>query len=345
MSALVFTREDLLADHPYDHRQEEAGYKLHGGFTADGAYHSPKTLNRWPAVKAWQAQLTGRGWPLIDASQKLLKRGNYPNLEQQILLQKNGLGQSFWNALTVTGVIEARGRALCEFSPPDWQDIIVDDVSETCTGHLHKGLLYAHGADEGGDPDIPERGAHDAMWFAARDLVYGKDAFPMCDIPESIARPDEGPAFPQIEAAYGELLSLLANVLMIEVRAECFFAFSCAVFRHPETFPGNDAECEQAAQMIERIRTDEAIHVGYLVTAISEMRSFTFKTVDGGTIKGAEMIDPFWDKIVDWHSTTQFDEAAKRTRNTLVPQILEKGGEKLLAEFDALADARTMAAE
>jgi len=345
MTALVYERAQLLADHPYDLMQEAAGYQLHGGFTADGVYHSPKTLNRWPAVKAWQKQLTARGWPLIDASQRLLKRGNFPNLDQQVLLQKNGLGQSFWNALTVTGVIEARGRALCEFSPPDWQDIIEEDVSETCTGHLHKGLLYAHGADEGGDPDIPERGAHDAMWFAARDLVYGKDAFPMCEIPESISRPDEGPPFPQIEAAYGELLSLLANVLMIEVRAEAFFAFSCAVFRHPDTFPGKDKECELAAQMVERIRTDEAIHVGYLQTAISEMRSFTFKTVDGEHISGAELIDPFWDKVVTWHATTVFDENARRTRETLAPQIRAKGGDKLLTEFDALADARSQAAE
>jgi len=345
MTALVYSREDLLADHPYKQTQEEAGYKLHGGFTADGAYHSPKTLNRWPAVKAWQAQLKNRGWPLIDASQTLLKRGNYPNLAQQVLLQKNGLGQSFWNALTITGTIEARGQALCDFPAPNWQDVIEEDVSQTCTGHLQKGLLYAHGADEGGDPAIPERGAHDAMWFAARDLVYGKDAYPMCEIPESIARPEEGPPFPQLPEVYGGLLSLLANVLMIEVRAEAFFAFSCAVFRHPETFPGKTVECEQAAQMVERIRIDEAIHVGYLQTAISEMRSFTFKTLDGGQVQGAEMIDPFWEKVVTWHATTVFDEQTKRTRETLIPQIREVGGDALLTEFDALADERAEAAE
>jgi len=340
MTALAYSREELLADHPYASPHEAAGYQLHGGYTADGAYHSPKTLNRWPAVTAWAKRLTAGGWPLIDASQELLRRGNYPNLEQQILLQKNGIGQSFWNALTITGVIEARGRALCEFAPPRWQDTIEEDVSETCTGHLHEGLLYAHGADEGGDPEIPALGAHDAMWFAARDLVYGPDAYPMCEIPESIARPDEGPPFPQLEPAYGELLSLLANVLMIEVRAEAFFAFSCAVFRHPDTFPGKDAECEEAAQMVERIRIDEGIHVAYLQTAISEMRSYTFKTVDGGRIKGQDIIDPFWEKVVTWHATTVFDENAKRSRATLEPKLLDAGGKELLAQFDALAEAR-----
>ena len=183
------------------------------------------------------------------------------------------------------------------------------------------------------------------MWFAARDLVYGKDAFPMCEIPESIARPEEGLAFPMIPEGYSQLLSLLANVLMIEVRAEAFFAFSVAVLRHPDTFPGKDAECEEAAQMVERIRTDEAIHVGYLQTALSEMRGFTFKTNDGGTLKGAEMIDPFWDKVVEWHAVSVFDENRKRTHESLVPQIKEAGGDALLAQFEALDDFAKAAAE
>ncbi len=337
-AALVYSREDLLADHPYAKLHEAAGFSLHGGFDGAGEYHSPKTLHRWPAVHAWQDQLTGRGWPLIEAGQDLLTRNNYPNLEQQVLLLKHGLGQTFWNALTITGTIEARGQALCELFAPNYQDIIEEDVSQTCTGHLHKGLLYAHGADEGGDPAIPDIGAHDAMWFAARDLVFGKDAFPMCEIPESIARPDEGPPFPDLPEAHGGMLSLLANVLMIELRAEAFFAFSCAVFRHPETFPGKSQECELAAKMVERIRIDEGIHVGYLVTALSEMRSFTFKTVDGGTKPGAEIIDPFWKKVLSWHSTTVYEDNAKRSRETLVPQIKEVGGDALLAEFEALAD-------
>ena len=54
------------------------------------------------------------------------------------------------------------------------QRLIVEDVTDTATGHMNAGLLYAHGADEGGDPATPHLGAHDTMWFAARDLVFGK---------------------------------------------------------------------------------------------------------------------------------------------------------------------------
>ena len=151
MAKLSYTRDELMASHDYARPHERAGYKLHGGFLADGTYESPRVLNRWPAVKAWQEQLTAKGWPLIDATVQLLKRGNYPNIPQERFLLGHGIGQPLWNSLTITGVIEAKGRVLCDLEAPDFQQIIVDDISQTCTGHLHKGLLYAHGADEGAD--------------------------------------------------------------------------------------------------------------------------------------------------------------------------------------------------
>ncbi len=339
MPSLTYSSDQLLASHPYAKSHSAAGYNLHGGFVAGGKYQSPRTLHRWPAVLAWQGQLADQGWPLIDASADLLKRGNYPNLAQQALLLKHGLGQSFWNALTITGVIEAQGQALCDYPAPHWQDVIVQDITETCTGHLEKGLLWAHGADEGGDPDHPEVGAHDAMWFAARDLAFGKDAFPLPEVPESISRPQEGPPFPHLPDQFGGLLALLMNVLMIEIRAEAFFSFSIDLLRHPATFLDHKKDAELAASMIERIRIDEAIHVAYLQTTISEMRSFTFKTLTGGTVQGAEMIDPFWAELVRWHGQTQFDENAKRARANLEPLILDltEGGQ-VLREFDALTD-------
>jgi len=338
MNTLVFSREELLADHPFAKPHEEAGYTLHGGFLADGSYHSPKCLNREPAVAAWQDQLTARGWPLIDASQDMLQRASFPNLEQEVLLLKHGMGENFWNALTVTGFTEARGRALCEFDAPDWQDLITEDISQTCTGHLHKGLMYAHGADEGGDPDIPEKGAHDAMWFAARDLILGKDAYPIPEIPDVVSRPQEGPLFPDLPETNSAVLGILMNVLMIELRAEAFFSFCCNVLRHPETFLDRKDDAEMAARMIERIRIDEAIHVGYLVTTLSEMRSFTFKLNNGSTKPGNELLDPVWNELVQWHGYTVYDESEKKTYEALKPRVLaQENGEALLAEFDALA--------
>jgi hypothetical protein len=296
-------------------------------------------LHRWPAVKAWQAALTNKGWPLIDATVQLLKRGNYPNIPQENFLLSHGIGQPLWNSLTITGVIEARGRQLCDLQAPDFQQIIVEDISETCTGHLHKGLLYAHGADEGGDPEAPEYGAHDDMWYAARDLCFGAGRYPLPDIPESIGRPDTGRLMPQLPAGFEQLILLLMNVLMIEVRAESFFAFCCDIMRDGDAFPERRAEAAEAADMVERIRTDEAIHVGYLQTTVSEMRSFTFKTVDGGTVKGKDLIDPIWEGMVHWHSVTQADFSREQTREAIQAGLAKvQDGAKLFAQFDKLDD-------
>ncbi len=339
MTKLSYTRDELMASHDYARPHERAGYKLHGGFLADGTYESPRVLNRWPAVKAWQKALMDRGWPLIDATVQLLKRGNYPNIPQEKFLLSHGIGQPFWNSLTITGVIEARGRQLCDLQAPDFQQIIVDDISQTCTGHLHKGLLYAHGADEGGDPEAPEYGAHDDMWYAARDLCFGAGRYPLPEIPESIGRPDTGRLMPQLPAGFEQLILLLMNVLMIEVRAESFFAFCCEIMRDKDAFPERRAEAAEAAEMVERIRTDEAIHVGYLQTTVSEMRSFTFRTVDGGTVKGKDLIDPIWEGMVHWHAVTQADFSREQTREAIRAQLeAMPNGTKLFAQFDALDD-------
>ena len=111
---LRHSREALLSSHAYARPHEEAGYRLHGGFDAAGEYISPRTLVRWPAVKAWNAALEARGGDLIDASGKLLEREGYPSFAQQKLLLQSGFGQTLWNSLTTTGVIEKRGQALCQ---------------------------------------------------------------------------------------------------------------------------------------------------------------------------------------------------------------------------------------
>ncbi len=129
------------------------------------------------------------------------------------------------------------------------------------------------------------------------------------------------------------------NVLMIEVRAESFFAFCCDIMRDGDAFPERRAEAAEAADMVERIRTDEAIHVGYLQTTVSEMRSFTFKTVDGGTVKGKDLIDPIWEGMVHWHSVTQADFSREQTREAIQAGLAKvQDGAKLFAQFDKLDD-------
>lgn len=342
---LSYTRDELLADHLYAAPQIEAGYRLHGGFDTDGAYVSPRTLHRWRAVEAWQARVEARGFPLIDATTRLLKRGNFPSYEQQSLMLSNGIGRSLWNSLTVTGVFEARGRALCDAVAPDFQNIIVEDVAETCTGHLCKGLLYAHGLDEGGDK-ANGQGGHDDMWFAVRDLLFGKGAYPLPVIPESLSRPEAGRRMPQIPAEYENWILLLMNVLMIEVRAESYFAYCVRLMRSPDLFTDRRAAADHAADLVERIRTDEAIHVAYLQALVSELRSFTFRTVDGGSVPGAALIDPAWRDMIEWHAITNPDHGRVQARQETYRLLDERpDAVSLRARFDALdIDRRTQEA-
>ncbi len=336
MTRLVYTREEIMADHAYARPHIEAGYRLHGGFDAKGTYVSPRTLHRWPAVRAWQEHVTKRGFPLIDATVRLLKRGAYPNAEQQKLLLGSGLGETLWNSLTITGIIEARGKALCDAQAPNFQNIIVEDISATATGHLNKGLLYAHGLDEGGNREGGE-GGHDDMWFAVRDALFGKDAYPLPEVPASIGRPEIGRLMPQVDKAYEDWILLLMNVLMIEVRAESFFAFCVDIMRSPDVFRDRRAAADHAAEIVERIRTDEAIHVAYLQAFVSEMRSFTIRTLDGKQISGASMIDPIWEGMIHWHSVTQADFGREQSRTAIEARMAKlPSGQELLKKFDAL---------
>lgn len=346
---LRYTREELMASHAFARPHEAAGFRLHGGFDAEGAYISPRVLNRWPAVQAWGEALQSRGWPLIDATTSLLALPNYPTVAQEVLLLQNGFGRGLWNGLTTTGVVEARGRALVNLTPPDMQAIVVEDISETATGHLHQGLLAAHGMDEGGgDPRTPDQGAHDAMWFAVRDTVFGKDAYPLPEPPQTISRPAPDRELPQLPPAHEALIKLMMNVLMIEVRAESYFSYCCEVFRDPATFPQRRTEAEAAAVLVERIRTDEQIHVAYLQCVVSELRSFTLKTVDEATVPGAELLDPLWSQMVEWHGRLSREASRPETRREILADVEARLGAAeataFMSRFDAFDDGALRAA-
>jgi len=335
MAKLVWTRDEILADHPYAKPHIEAGYRLHGGFDAAGRYISPRTLNRWPAIRAWEQALRDKGHEPVDGSKALLARGSFPNVAQQGFLLSHGFGQTLWNSLSVTGVIEARGRMLAEAEAPDFQSVIEDDLSATCVGHLNKGLLRAHGLDEGGDGAL---GGHDAMWFAVRDMLFGAHAYPHAEVPQSLARPETGRLMPQIPGEHERWVLLLMNVLMIEIRAEKFFNFCTEVMRAPQNFTDRRDVALHAAELVDRIRQDEAPHVGYLRVAVSEMRGFTWRGANGERIKGADFIDPVWRGMVHWHAVANLDFERERAAKEFDAMLKARpGGDALMRQFHDLA--------
>ena len=340
---LRFSESELLSDHEFATPHEIGAQRLHGGFDAEGAYIPPRSKGRRKAIDNWTAELRERGGDLLEADASLLTGPRVPNYAQQCLLIENGVTRPFWNGLTITGKIEGRGRMIAQMPLPDLQSLIVEDIGDLSIGHLGKGLLTAHGIDEGGEPE-KGIGGHDVMWFVVRDLAFGPNAHPDVEPPGAIARPEAdgktpGRRMPQIDLPHEMLLGFLMNLLLIEFRAEIGFASTQAILRTPTLFTDQRAEAEEAAMIVERIRTDEEIHVESLRLYLGELREATLNTVDGGTVRGEELIDPFWKGLVRWATVDQPRLAAENTYQALRKQILEADdGMRILGEFNALAD-------
>ncbi|NJN52787.1 MAG: hypothetical protein HC809_14555 [Gammaproteobacteria bacterium] len=164
----------------------------------------------------------------------------------------------------------------------------------------------------------------------------------MSEPPESIGRPDAGKRLmPELPMEYEGMLSFLMNLLVIEFRAEIGFAATQEVLRTPDLFAAKRTDAEVAAQIIERIRTDEEIHVRSLRLYLGELNAVTFKTVDGGTIAGRELIDRFWRVLLDWATVEQPKLAAQQQYTQIRSRIEAHGeGPRIIAEFDALSDLR-----
>jgi hypothetical protein len=337
MSKLVYSKDEIEAEHDYATLHVECGQQLHGGFDAEGRYVSPRTRYRWDAINAWHQNLKKNDVPIVEASAELLTEPNLPNVAQQILLLNHGIEQSFWDSLTITGIIEARGKALAEVVAPDFQKIIVEDITGTALAHMNKGLLTSHGWDEAGIPDSGV-GGHDTMWFAARDLIFGKGKYPIPEAPASIGREKSEREMTQLPAEHEMLIAFLMNLLMIEVRAERAFDFYERVISAPETFADKPKEAAHAVELVNRIRIDESVHVAWLRAAISEFRSFTIKTVDGNEMPGAEILDPVWQKMVYWHAVEMHKTIRPRNIATVKESVLAlQNGEQLFEQFIALA--------
>jgi len=340
MPKLVYSEEELLRSHPYARPQIEAGHRLHGGFTGDGRYVPPRALVREPALEAWTEALRQRGGDLLAADASLLAGIRYPSAAQMKLLLQEDLGQTFWNTLTITGHIEARGRILADMTFPELDPVLEQDASGWAIGHLGKGLLKAHGIDEGGEPEAGI-GGHDTMWFALRDLAFGDVGYPEPEVPENIGRPEEAVVLhPELPEAIARTIFFLGNLLMIEFRAERGFSLTETLLRDPELFAGRRAEAEHAAEIVGRIRTDEEIHVRSLRLYLGELRSATFVGSSGARIPGHAIVDPMWDGIVQWATVEQPPLAALQQKELLRKRIARHPqAARVQARFDALEDA------
>jgi hypothetical protein len=308
---VVFTENELLASHDYAEPLIADGVRCHGGFDADGAYVSPRTLHRAPAIEAWAAQRAEQfGTPPLEAPLDTWPE-HFPNVAQSKLLLARGVRQPMITELTRIGTVEGFGAMMRYLPLPDFQRIFDDSIAGTATEHIRKGLFEAHARDEAGWED---EAGHNLMWFAARDLAFEHPATedqtqimlqrmginPPGGGPPDLAKmralamanrvlPDD------IDFDFESMLARMIGLLFIEVSAFHAFAWAEEVLSDPDLVAGEG----EAARIVSYIRQDETPHVGYLMVALSEMRDRTWVGSSGKKYDGAEMIGRLWRRALD----------------------------------------------
>jgi len=343
----AWTEAELLASDPIAEPLLARGRRCHGGFDADGRYHSPRTRFRTPAIEAWQAQHRERfGTEILDVPLDTWPP-TYPNVAQAKHLIREGVPQPVISQLTRIGVVEGFGGLIRDFAMDDRQRFFVEDIRGTATEHLDRGLFEAHARDEVG---WGEEAGHRDMWFAARDIAFESPLTPdqtqvmmqrMGITPaapgpnaEAPRRPAPERLFPEIDGELELQIQRMIGLVLIEISAFHLFAWAEAVLSDTDLVAGDG----EAARIISYIRQDETPHVEYLRTTLTEMRDRTFVTEAGGTVPGAEVVGRLWDRGLGLSLGPNHDENVRRLEEE-VAHALDGNPRRadLLAEHLSLA--------
>jgi hypothetical protein len=339
-----FTEAELLADHPVAEPLHAGGRRCHGGFDATGAYVSPRTLHRVPAIEAWRANHRATfGTDIIDVPLETWPE-HFPNVAQAAHLVRSGVREPLYATLTRIGTVEGFGANIRFLQPGDMQKHFVEDVRGTAIDHLGRGLFEAHGRDEAG---WEEEAGHKDMWFAARDVAF-EGVNVEIDIERMLARmgfgaPGSGtpPILERvlptdIDMNLELIASLMIRVLLIEVQAFHTFAWAEEWMSDADLVAGDG----EAARLVGYIRADETPHVGYLSTAITEMRDRTWIGASGKHYPGTEMIGRIWKHNLD----QSLGEQRRQTRAAILGEVEHWAGKhrnaaEILEGFHAVGDA------
>lgn len=330
---VTYTADELLSDGRYAEPLHAGGVLCHGGFDRDGLYRSPRTLHRDPAVLAWQTQLTRAGHGLIEVPEAIVPP-QYPSVAQARVLLKAGVREPIVRSLTVISILEGFGAIIRDVRVPDLRRLFVEPLDGTALAHLDKGLFEAHARDEAGYKD---QGGHKQMWEAARDLALENPKVP----PDVFLRlmGDRGqaraanPVFPQLDKTLYRMLSMMAQVFVIEIFAKRTFDWGEELLGDPEV----SAEPQRAAAMVGYIRSDESPHVEYLRAALSEARARTLRAEDGQLLSGVTVIDGLLHHVLSRVIESRPREQRDDTRAALLRAVEAGQAQRaLVEEFDAL---------
>ena len=337
---LEFTESELLADLDVAEPLLAGGVRCHGGFDEDGRYVSPRTRFRLPAIEAWGDENCRRfSTQVIDAPLERWER-SFPTAEQARFLIRAGVPEPLMATLTRIGTVEGFGANIRLLKPKDMQRHFVEDVRGTAIDHLGRGLFEAHGRDEAG---WDEEAGHRDMWFAARDIAFEQPSEDL-DIEAMLARMGFGQGRPgsdlsprllpdDIPVELEMMVSLMVRVLFIEISAFHTFAWAEEWMSDTDLVAGDGA----AAQLVSHIRADETPHVGYLRTALSEMRDRTWIGTTGRRHAGTEMIWRIWDPLLSHSLGAGRGESRRATLGEVEYWCAKRAnGPDILAEFLAV---------
>jgi len=331
-SRLSFSAEELLENPKYDRTLIVNDRRCHGGFDKDGNYQSPRTIWRNPAIKAWQAQhLATSMLPLVEVPREVIAPYT-PNVAQARFLLKNGVREPLIRILTEIAIVEGFGAFIRELPVPALKSFIGEDVAGTALAHLTGGLFEAHARDEAG---WDAEGGHKQMWEAARDAALSNPTISPEIFAAIMGRRSATPPqalFSGLGEPVERLIRFMVDVLAIEVFAASTFAWAEEVLSDPEI---SDAP-EDAANLVRYIRSDEAPHVEYLRTGLSEISARTLLTQDGKQIPGKTVVDALMDRTLKNMMRQRAVDRPAMLRELIKNNAREKDPEELLAEFESL---------
>jgi hypothetical protein len=345
-----WTERELLEDDPVVEPLMVAGYRCHGGFDADGRYHSPRTRFRVPAIAAWQQRHAEEfGTALLDVPIHTWP-ATYPNVAQSRFLIQAGVREPMISTLTRIGTVEGFGALIRNAIVPDRQRFFVESIEGTAIEHLDRGLFEAHARDEAG---WEQEYGHRHMWFAVRDLAFDhpvtedQTAIMLERMGITTGGPAPDPAvvrermlaarvFDDLDPAFEMMIQRMIGILLIEISAHRVFAWAEELLADPELVAGDG----EAARLVSYIRQDEAPHVAYLATALTEMRDRTFVGESGRTIPGADVIGTLWERGMAESLGERRDENLRGAEREILHALEGRSDrDDLLEQFHALAGA------
>jgi hypothetical protein len=339
--SVEWSEAELLATDDVVEPLIAGGVRCHGGYTETGAYVSPRTKYRAPAIRAWQQAHTERFGTEILAAPLELWPAVFPNVAQSKYLLREGVRGPMISSLTRIGTVEGFGSLIRQVTVDDMQSHFDESIAGTAIAHLQTGLFEAHARDEAG---WEEEGGHKQMWFAARDVAFEEPItedmtqtmLERMGIATSNGAPPPAPPrrFPELDASLEMMIRRMVGLLFIEISAFHTFAWAEEVLSDDEIVAGDG----RAAELVRCISADETPHVDYLRTALTEMRDRTFIGTSGERLPGEKVIDTMWDASLELSLGANREAFLKQARGE-IEHALDGNPRRaeMLEGFEALA--------